>query len=267
MRLDLTGREPLRIQADHIARQPVQTTPVLGHRGRLERARPVTRHREVDLADLGRHPLGGRPVAQVRRPAALRGVTLIAQMLGHLDLQTGLEHPTHQTGQQAIVAGQLHALSARLSHQLLSPVLHRRLARSIARRHSRPVMISHRHDPPQPTAQSCGPSDHARYTKFPTVPAAPLKTEMCPGVLLGFRRSCCRILGGGPLRQRGYPARSAVAAGRRVDCLAAADRLAGAALPECQAAARVPAGCRRGFVGLTFGAARRCAGRRLVSPG
>jgi len=31
-------------------------------------------------------------------------------------------------------------------------------------------MISHRHDPPRPTAARCGPSDHAAYTNFLTDP-------------------------------------------------------------------------------------------------
>ena len=170
MRLDLTGREPLRVQRDHIARQPVEAAPMLGHRHRLEGPRTVTGHPQIDLADLGGHPLGGRPIARVRGPAAFRGVTLIAQMLSHLDLETGLEHLAHQPRQQAAVAGQLHALGACLGHQPLGPVLHRCLVGSLARRHSRHVMISHRHDPSQPTALSCGPSDHARYTNFLTGP-------------------------------------------------------------------------------------------------
>ncbi len=170
MRPDLTGREPLRVQRDHVPRQPVETAAVLGHRHRLDGPSPVTRHPQADLADLGLDRVGRRPVARVRRPAALTGVTLIAQMLGHLDLETGLEHLAHQPRQQTPVAGQLHALVAGPSNQQLSPVAHRRLTRSLARRQRRHILISHRHDPLRPTAPSCGPSDHDRYTKNPTGP-------------------------------------------------------------------------------------------------
>ena len=166
MRLDLPGREPFRVQRDHVARQAVETPPMLGHRHGLERPGPVTRNRQVDLADLSRHPLGRRPVSGVPRPAALDRVTLTAQMLGHLDLQAGLEHLAHQPGQQTALAGQLHALSASLSDQPLSPLNHRRLTGSVARQHSRHVKISRRHDPPRPPAARCGPSDHIRIHRI-----------------------------------------------------------------------------------------------------
>ncbi len=54
-----------------------------------------------------------------------------------------------------------------------APVIHRRLISSPVRRHSRHILISYRHDPFRPTAHNCGPSDHARYTKFLTDPDAP----------------------------------------------------------------------------------------------
>ena len=57
-----------------------------------------------------------------------------------------------------------------------APVSHRRLASSLRRRHRRHILISHRHDPLRLTAPSCGPSDHARYTKFPTVPSREIDT-------------------------------------------------------------------------------------------
>ncbi len=173
VRLDLAGREALRVQRDHVPRQALEPAPMLGDRHRRERALSVARHRQIDLADLGLDAFGRRPVARVRRPASLGGMTLVAQMLGHLDLQAGLEHLAHQTRQQPPVAGQLHALSTRPGHQMLGPVLHRRLAGSVASRQRGQILISHRHDPSRPTAHSCGPSDHARYTKFRTVPWQP----------------------------------------------------------------------------------------------
>ncbi len=56
--------------------------------------------------------------------------------------------------------------SAGLGHQQLSPLGRRRLPDGVARRHPRPVMISHRHDPPRPKAPGWGGSDHAAYTNF-----------------------------------------------------------------------------------------------------
>ena len=89
---------PLRTQADHTPRQTVQTAAVLGHRGRLEGPGSVPGHRQAGLADLSGDPLGGRPVARVRRPVALGRVPLITEVLGHLGLETGLEHLAHQPG-------------------------------------------------------------------------------------------------------------------------------------------------------------------------
>ena len=70
------------------------------------------------------------------------------------------------------IASELHALGACPRDQELSPVFHRRLIGGPVRRQRRHILISHRHDPSRPTAPSCGPSDHARYTNFPTVPAS-----------------------------------------------------------------------------------------------
>jgi len=130
----------------------------------------VAGHPQIDLADLGGGPLGRRAVAGVPRPAALHSVALIAQAVGHLHLQPGLEHLAHQAGQQAAVAGQLHPLRAGALHQKPGPVLHRRPTGDlVARRRSRHILISRRHDPFRPAAPGRGPSDHARHTRFPSV--------------------------------------------------------------------------------------------------
>ena len=169
MRLDLPGGEPLGIKRDHVARQPVEAAFVLGHCHRLKRARPVARHPKIDLADLGGDPLGRRAVAGVARPSALQSVALIAQMVCHLDLKPGLKHLAHQPRQQAAVAGQLHTLGAGTLNQKLGPVLHRRLISGLIRRHRRHILISHRHDPSRPATPDRRPSEHARYTTFPSV--------------------------------------------------------------------------------------------------
>ena len=91
VRLDLTGGEALGIQRDHIARQALEAALMLGHRHRLEGARTIPRHPQINLADVCLDPLGRRTVARVRRPASGGIVALTAEMLGHLDLQTTLQ--------------------------------------------------------------------------------------------------------------------------------------------------------------------------------
>ena len=171
MRLALTGGEPLPIQADHVARQPLEATAVLappsqartcppGHTAppsRPRRSRPSPAWAWTHCASSASHGPPERaahsPDARPSRPRGRSGCTRRTRPVNR---------PPSPVSPRA--------LSARLSHQQLSPAGHRRLPSSIARRHSRPVKISRRHDPPQPTAPGCGPSDHARYTKFPTVP-------------------------------------------------------------------------------------------------
>ena len=88
-------------------------------------------------------------------------------------------HLADQARQQAALAGQLHALVAGPGDQKLSPVPHRRLAGSLARRQRRQNLISHRHDPSRPAAPSRGPSDHARYAKFLTGPRRAVGPRRC----------------------------------------------------------------------------------------
>ena len=125
--LDVTGRHPLRVERDDVAGEPVEAALPLAHGLRIEAGVTVARHPQVDLADLGRHRLGRRPVAAVAAAAALDGVTFVAEMVGHLDLQTGLQHLAHQPGQQPVVAGQLDTFGAGPGDQLGRPVPHRRL--------------------------------------------------------------------------------------------------------------------------------------------
>ena len=95
--LDVAGRHPLRVERHDVARQPVETTLSLAHRGRLEARVAVPRDSQLDLTDLGRHRLRCRPVTRVARVAASRSVTFVAEMVGHLDLQASLQHLAHQT--------------------------------------------------------------------------------------------------------------------------------------------------------------------------
>ena len=127
MRLDVPGGHALGVERDDVASQAIQATFALADRDRLEGAVAVPRDPQVDLADLGRDRLRIRAVAAVARPSALDGVWLVADMIGHLDLETGLEHLAHQRRQQPVVAGQLDTLGTGPLDQLGRPVPHRRL--------------------------------------------------------------------------------------------------------------------------------------------
>jgi hypothetical protein len=87
---------------------------------RFEGAVTVTRHVELDGPDLGQHRLRPRAVAGVTAVAALGGVLVIAEILRHLDLQAGLEHPLRQARQQPIRADQIQPFPSSLLDQMRS---------------------------------------------------------------------------------------------------------------------------------------------------
>jgi len=127
MRLDVPGGHALGVERDDVASQALQATFALADRDRLEGAVAVPRDLQVDLADLGRDRLRIRAVAAVARPPALDGVWLVTHMIGHLDLETTLEHLAHQRRQQPVLAGQFDALATGPVDQLGRPIPHRRL--------------------------------------------------------------------------------------------------------------------------------------------
>ena len=110
---------------DHLARQAVQAALTLGHRHRIEGGVAIPGDPQIDLADIGCDRLRVAAVAAVARRRTFDRVAFIADVVGHLDLQAGLQHPAHQRRQQAVVTGQLDALAASSGHQLLSPGPHR----------------------------------------------------------------------------------------------------------------------------------------------
>lgn len=65
--------EPLGVERDHVLVEAGQSPLVLGHDRRFERARPVSRHIDPHVADVGPDRLRRHAVARVPGPVALRG--------------------------------------------------------------------------------------------------------------------------------------------------------------------------------------------------
>lgn len=175
--LDLADGEALGIEGDDIGGNALEATTVLGHRRRLEGAVAVPGNAQLHGPDVGGDRLGVAAVAGVARAAAGRVIRFVAEMISQLDLQAGLEHLADHVGQKAVLTGQLDALGACSTHQLLGEAAHRHVL--LHRRQERLTSrcVSHRRDPLWPPAFSRGPLDHAGYTKFRTVP--PLAMRVC----------------------------------------------------------------------------------------
>jgi hypothetical protein len=120
---DLPGGQPARSQRQHDLIDTIQTALTLAHNGRRETALPVAGHLDVHRPDLGDHRLGAGAIARVTAVATHRVVLVIAQVLGHLRLQRGLEHRLGQPSQQATLANQLHTFGAGLLHEFLRELL------------------------------------------------------------------------------------------------------------------------------------------------
>ena len=92
MRGDLTGRQSLCRQRQDDLIDTGQPTLTLLDDLRIERAVGVPGHLDLDRPDLGEHRLGPGAVARVAAATAGRVVLVIAQVLGHLRVQRGLQH-------------------------------------------------------------------------------------------------------------------------------------------------------------------------------
>jgi hypothetical protein len=111
-RLDVTRRNALGVQRDHVPAQTVQPALTLAHRHQHKARVAVPRHSQLDRADVGGHGLGVRAVTRIARAPASRVVSLVAKVVGHLHLEAGLQGLARQSGQQPVVAGQLDTLAA-----------------------------------------------------------------------------------------------------------------------------------------------------------
>ncbi|KDE96751.1 hypothetical protein Y900_029350 [Mycolicibacterium aromaticivorans JS19b1 = JCM 16368] len=111
MRRDLTGGQALRVQRQHDLVHAVQATLAFLDDLRLEGRCPIARHVKFDRAGgVGQHRLGAGAVADVARPRLGRVVFLIAEVLGHLLIERGLEDRLGQLLEQPVGPGQRQAL-------------------------------------------------------------------------------------------------------------------------------------------------------------
>gem|GEM_PF-3764028 len=109
VRCDLTGGQPTGSQREDDLVDPVQPTLPFAHDLGLKRPLTIPRHVDLHGTDLGEHRPGPRPVTGVATIACL--VLLIAEVLGHLDLESGLQHRLRQSRKQSSWADQADACS------------------------------------------------------------------------------------------------------------------------------------------------------------
>ena len=123
VRLDLAGGQALRGQRDdHLVDAGQPLLPLLDDL-RLEGAVAVPGHGYLHRADIGQHGLGAVAVAGVAAVLPRRIVLVIAEVVGDLALQSGLQQPLGQLLEQPALAGQLQALGLGPAHQLVDQLV------------------------------------------------------------------------------------------------------------------------------------------------
>ncbi len=123
MRGDLTGRQTLGGQRDHHLVHTAQTPLPLRDDPGLEAGIAVAWHVDLDRADIGEHGLGPGAVTRVTGPAAGRIVLVIAEVIGHLALERGLQQPLGQLLQHPALTGQLQPAGLGAAQQLRDELL------------------------------------------------------------------------------------------------------------------------------------------------
>ena len=123
MRRDLPGGQSLGGQRQHDLIDAGQPTLTLLHDHRIKVTVGVSRYLDLDRPDLGKHRLRSAAVAGIAAAAPGRVMLVIAQVLGHLGIQRGLQHVLGQLIEQAVWAHQLHTLFFCLGEQLLGKLL------------------------------------------------------------------------------------------------------------------------------------------------
>ena len=119
MGADLPGGQSLGIQRKHDGVDIARAALPLLHDRRVEAAHPVPRNLDLHRAAVvGQHRLGARAIAGV--PGVLPGwvVLVIAEVVGHLFIQRGLDHRLGQRLEQPARTGQRGPALASGPHQL-----------------------------------------------------------------------------------------------------------------------------------------------------
>jgi hypothetical protein len=115
--LDVADRHPAGIEGDDHVVDPAQAPLALRDQPWFEAAGPVTRHVQIDVADLAGDRFRGRAVARVREEPCFRIALLITDVIGQLGLQPALQRGLDQTRHEPAIAGQLHLARIDLGEQ------------------------------------------------------------------------------------------------------------------------------------------------------
>jgi hypothetical protein len=96
VRLDVTRREPARVERKDLAVEAFETPLALPHDLRLEAALAIPRRLDPHRSVLGRKRLRGRAVAGVASAARRLLMRLVAEMVGQLSRHRPLHQPLGQ---------------------------------------------------------------------------------------------------------------------------------------------------------------------------
>lgn len=132
VRADVTVRQSAGGQREHHVLHAAQPPRPLLHDARLERPGAVARHLDRHRPGLGQDRLRAGAVTAVAVGRATSLVRLVAQVVGNLPFQGGLQHQLRQLAQQPVLPGQIQPLLPGPGDQL---------------RHQRPI---HRRHPAEP---------------------------------------------------------------------------------------------------------------------
>jgi len=104
MPLDFPGREPTRIQVQHLGIKALQAPLALGHHLGREAPVAIAWHLQVQRPSVRLHGLLALAVAGVRLLGAVAHVGSIAQVGGQLGFQHALHHPFGQLLEQPMLS-------------------------------------------------------------------------------------------------------------------------------------------------------------------
>jgi hypothetical protein len=142
----LPGREPFRRQRQDQLVDPRQAPSALADDLGLEAAVAVAGHVNPHRPDLGQHRLAAVAVAGVPAIAAHGVMLAVAEVVGQLAFQGGLDQPLGELGQQPTLPGQLQPAVAGLPDQPVQQLLVDRVqhVRPAGPRHGRRHAIAQR---------------------------------------------------------------------------------------------------------------------------